>query len=353
MNVLSEYRTVVLRVDPNPFQLRLLRQTEKSVYKFLDYGRLKLQSELYHAFNAEIPTRSLALLSKRFTGSMGEKALIPFDGDNSRFVEDRGLWFIQVQLGKRGDKRERLPLWKTQNKYYDEIRDMSEYPFFLARENDKWFTYVSVPLPPPTRSNRVVGVDFNLEHWVASEAEGRPLMWGAKPYSRQVDQLIREIGRAQQEDVEDSARKEKLDKLYSAIEGVRRKSHSLFLQAMAERYGKATLAVENVEVIYRLRAKENRKTNNWLYKKTALRQFQLKAMVEGFNVVEVNPWGTSKQCHRCGSTVEEKGRLIDCPKCGLRDYNRDVNAARNIAARASSSTYMAGESPIAVPLGVA
>jgi len=77
--------------------------------------------------------------------------------------------------------------------------------------------------------------------------------------------------------------------------------------------------------------------NNWLYKKTALRKFVLRAMAKGFNVVEVDPKGTSTTCHRCGNPVTIYGRtkrLIRCDSCGLKDYNRDLNAARNIALRA-------------------
>jgi len=53
----------------------------------------------------------------------------------------------------------------------------------------------------------------------------------------------------------------------------------------------------------------------------------------------VNPTGTTTTCHRCGSKVTIYGRskrLIKCSGCGLKDYNRDLNAARNIALLASS-----------------
>lgn len=60
-------------------------------------------------------------------------------------------------------------------------------------------------------------------------------------------------------------------------------------------------------------------------------------MAKGFNVVEVNPAGTTTTCYRCGSKVELYGRrkrLIRCSNCGLKDYNRDLNSARNIAKKA-------------------
>jgi len=81
--------------------------------------------------------------------------------------------------------------------------------------------------------------------------------------------------------------------------------------------------------------------NIWLYKKATLRKFVLRAMAKGFNVVEVNPAGTTKTCFRCGAPVKIYGRnqrLIRCDNCGLKDYNRDLNAARNLVKRVLHNT---------------
>lgn len=50
-------------------------------------------------------------------------------------------------------------------------------------------------------------------------------------------------------------------------------------------------------------------------------------------VVSVNAANTSQVCHKCGSEVAHpKHKVSDCAKCGV--FDRDVNAAANIAARA-------------------
>ena len=79
---------------------------------------------------------------------------------------------------------------------------------------------------------------------------------------------------------------------------------------------------------------EDRKSNlvlkNWTY-------YQLQTMVEykakrvGIEVVYVDPYHTSKKCSYCGALhdISLKDREITC-ECGER-YNRDYNAARNIA----------------------
>ena len=124
---------------------------------------------------------------------------------------------------------------------------------------------------------------------------------------------------------------------HQKITEIVKQAHGTFLSKLKERYGICTLAIEDVSTMFRLTEKENAMINNWLYKKTAMRKFVLRAMAKGFNVVEVNPAGTTKTCHRCGSEVKIYGRtkrLIRCDNCGLRDYNRDLNSARNIAKRA-------------------
>jgi transposase len=111
-------------------------------------------------------------------------------------------------------------------------------------------------------------------------------------------------------------------------------AHGNFLSKIKEKYGICTLAIEEIETIYKLVKKESKMINNWLFSKTALRQFALRAMAKGFNVVEVEPKDTTKLCHKCRNPVKIYGkhnRLISCEVCGYKDYNRDLNSARNIA----------------------
>ncbi|MCL6479355.1 MAG: transposase, partial [Peptococcaceae bacterium] len=60
-----------------------------------------------------------------------------------------------------------------------------------------------------------------------------------------------------------------------------------------------------------------------------------KAEEAGSRVVKVNPSGTSQECSRCGTIVAKdlSVRVHKCPYCGLV-LDRDVNAARNILAKA-------------------
>ncbi|MGA2462628.1 MAG: transposase [Candidatus Bathyarchaeia archaeon] len=56
-----------------------------------------------------------------------------------------------------------------------------------------------------------------------------------------------------------------------------------------------------------------------------------KAEEAGKSVEAVDPYGTTRDCSRCGFHVPKNlsERIHECPKCGLT-IDRDLNAARNI-----------------------
>jgi putative transposase len=285
-------------------------------------------------YGISISMYSLSLLAQRFTGSLGEKAIIPFDtGYNAKFIkesiEGEDLWFIEAQLFKGNGNRIKIPIAKTELPYYEAIEELDGLPFIITRENEDWFAYVSIPIENGNNNGKIVGIDINLRKWVASPYEGQPLFFDAREYNEKIDELQRLRSRYQKRGEE-----EKWNECYKKMRGIVKLAHGNFLSRIKEKYGICTLAIENVETIYRLTHKESKMINNWLYSKTALRQFALRAMAKGFKVVEVDPKDTTKLCHKCGSEVKIYGkhkRLISCEKCGYKDYNRDLNSARNIA----------------------
>ncbi|MEM2773305.1 MAG: RNA-guided endonuclease TnpB family protein [Nitrososphaerota archaeon] len=77
----------------------------------------------------------------------------------------------------------------------------------------------------------------------------------------------------------------------------------------------------------------NRRLHNLPYRK--LQKFiEYKALINGVEVVYVDPNNSSRTCHRCGHINEpSNSREFRCSRCGA-EYNRDVNAAANIAKKA-------------------
>jgi len=73
--------------------------------------------------------------------------------------------------------------------------------------------------------------------------------------------------------------------------------------------------------------------NSWSYYELQ-RQVEYKAHWEGIPVIYVNPNGTSVKCSICELRMKpEENRQLKCRSCGFT-VDRDVNAARNILARA-------------------
>lgn len=73
--------------------------------------------------------------------------------------------------------------------------------------------------------------------------------------------------------------------------------------------------------------------NSWSFYELQ-RQIEYKAKWEGIPVFFVHPHGTSSHCAVCGSKIlESTNREVYCPSCKTL-VDRDVNAAKNILARA-------------------
>jgi hypothetical protein len=333
----TAYRTVILRLYPTPKQARMLKRAEAEVFKFLEVSRYQLMKLIYHKAGEAgvgVGRYSLSLLAQRFTGSLGNKAIIPLNtAYNARFIRENGVWFLEAQLLKGRGNRVKIPVAKTENKYYAAIGELGDLPLYVTREDDKWFAYVSIPVNAEN-NGRVIGVDFNLRKWVAAPAEGGPvLFFDASWYCREIDRLQRMRARLQS--------KGDLEGVQAACKGMVDAvtlAHGNFLARIQEKFGVCVIGMESVETLYKLTEKDNTMINNWLYSKTALRQFALRAMGKGFEVVEVDPRYTTRTCHRCGAPVKingRRGRSITCPSCGLTNYHRDLNAARNIAKKAA------------------
>ena len=76
--------------------------------------------------------------------------------------------------------------------------------------------------------------------------------------------------------------------------------------------------------------------NSWAYYRLQ-KYIEYKAIWEGIKVVYIDEKGTSTTCHRCGAKGKRKTQgCFECPNCGLRDFNADLNGARNILKRFSA-----------------
>jgi len=115
-----------------------------------------------------------------------------------------------------------------------------------------------------------------------------------------------------------------------------RVSKAIVEKAKENKFG---VAMENLKGIRKLYRKGNwqgrwfrGRLNSWSFYELQ-RQIEYKARWEGIPVVYVPARNTSKKCSVCGlKMMPEENRVLRCPSHGIVD--RDVNAARNVLARA-------------------
>ncbi len=100
------------------------------------------------------------------------------------------------------------------------------------------------------------------------------------------------------------------------------------------------IVMEDIKGIRKLYRKGNGQGSNYRYRLNSWsyyelqRQIEYKARWEGLPVVYVDARGTSANCSICGSRTYPNGqRILYCPECDI-SIDRDVNAARNILAKA-------------------
>jgi IS605 OrfB family transposase len=121
----------------------------------------------------------------------------------------------------------------------------------------------------------------------------------------------------------------------------------------ALRFEKPVIAMEDLTGI-RGRFKGGRRLNRRFHALPFRKLQELveyKALLRGIEVRYVSARNTTRTCHRCGHVAPVMGRTIRCGECGL-EYDRDLNAAVNIARRLTRSAGW-GSRDAPEPAGVA
>ncbi len=114
-------------------------------------------------------------------------------------------------------------------------------------------------------------------------------------------------------------------------------SKQIVLDAKRREFGIVMEKLTSIRKLYRKGNGQGRmyrgRMKSWSYGELQ-RQIEYKARWEGIPVIYVKPYGTSVKCSICGSRMKpEENRTLKCRSCGFT-VDRDVNAARNILARA-------------------
>ncbi|MFE9690934.1 IS607 family element RNA-guided endonuclease TnpB [Micromonospora sp. NPDC005806] len=230
----------------------------------------------------------------------------------------------------------------------------------VRRDGGRWHVAFCVEVDraerAPARPQAVVGVDVGVTHLAVLSTgklvpNPRHLDDAARRMRRLARRLSRRVGPDRRTGQRPSQRWERarrqVARAHARVANLRRDGLHKLTTRLAREYG--TIVVEDLNVAGMLR-------NRRLARRVAdagfgeiRRQVTYKTGWNGGHLVVANRWyPSSKTCSGCG-TVKAKlalsARTYTCTTCGLV-LDRDVNAARNLAAIAAEATT-AGSGPVA------
>lgn len=229
----------------------------------------------------------------------------------------------------------------------------------LSYQRGRWHVSFSVDLPdaePASRTGgRVVGVDLGISR-LATLSTGEQVR-----NRRRLDMELRRLRRAQRvcarrrgpdrrTGQEPSRRWRKarvcVDRIHTRVANLRRNdTHQLTSQLVRDF---DTIVIEDLNVAGMVRNRRLARHIAGAAWGEIRRQLTYKADRVGVRLVVANRWfPSSKTCSGCG-TVKAKLALSErtfvCPACGIV-LDRDVNAARNLAALAADTAQLVREQP--------
>lgn len=240
---------------------------------------------------------------------------------------DTGRLRVPKKLGGRLKIKQHRPLEGTPRTAH-----------LVLRADGHWYVLIVCDLgeAPQKRDGANVGLDVGLTHFVA-DSDGNTVE-NPRCFKRSANKLRRAQRKASRRK-KGSNRKRKASKQVAKQHlkiARQRKDHAhKTARAYVERY--AFIAVEDLRVLNMLKNHHLAKAiadASWSAFKNIL---VLKAEEAGVRVVEVPPHLTSQRCFGCGEIVQKSlsVRTHVCESCGYTD-DRDINAARNIVAKAEA-----------------
>ncbi|SHF32630.1 RNA-guided endonuclease InsQ/TnpB family protein [Thermomonas hydrothermalis] len=218
----------------------------------------------------------------------------------------------------------------------------------ISRVADRWFVSITVQTEdlshlPKAENQGVVGVDLGVSA-LATLSTGETIP-GPKPHKAllgRLRRLSRSLSRKQKGSANRKKAKAKLARLHARIANIRQDALHKLTTDLTRRFH--TIGIEDLNVRGMVRNRHLARSIADMGFFEFRRQLEYKAAMRGGQVVIADRWfPSSKICSACGSVQEAMPLSVRqwiCPDCGTR-HDRDLNAARNLATYAVSSTVSA------------
>lgn len=219
----------------------------------------------------------------------------------------------------------------------------------ISRVADRWFVSIAVdtsdnPHLPKAENQGVVGVDLGVSA-LATLSTGEPPIPGPKPHKallNRLRRLSRSLSRKQKGSRNRAKARTKLARLHARIANIRQDALHKLTTDLTRRFH--TIGIEDLNVRGMVRNRHLARSIADMGFFEFRRQLEYKAAMRGGLVVVADRFfPSSKTCSACGSVQDAMPLSVRqwiCPDCGAH-HDRDVNAARNLAIYAVSSTVSA------------
>lgn len=217
----------------------------------------------------------------------------------------------------------------------------------ISRVADRWFVSLAVETKDLSKKNSVannsIGVDLGISA-MATLSTGEKIK-GPKPYHQLLSCLRRcakALSRKKKGSNNRAKAKTKLARIHARISRIRLDAIHKFTTDLVHRFD--TICIENLDVRRMVQNRRLARSISDMGFQEISRQLEYKAARQGVKLIVADRFfPSSKRCSNCGYIMAEmplQFRGWNCCKCAVH-HDRDINAAKNLAALAVSSTVKA------------
>ena len=203
---------------------------------------------------------------------------------------------------------------------------------------------IDVSSPEKAEDSRVLGVDCNVDDYIAVTSTGR-FVGNADYLNHQRREFEKRRASLQQTGTRSAHRTyHRIGDRFGRWSEDYLHQCSKEIVAEAERHGCTHIALEDLVQI-REHISDGKKFQQWAFRELQ-EQVAYKADEHGIVVETVEPSYTSQQCSKCGCTLEKNrdDQYFECLDCEYT-ANADYNAAKNIARKLSVKLQQGQKSP--------
>lgn len=289
---------------------------------------------LYSNTIQECMNRAIEIMRNR-TGSLPE-----YDADSMSFkAVDMRYDRDNIGIPVIGKERVWLPLIVPA--YFGKYRDLEKGRCTVIKQDGDWYATVAVefPIKEEYDPEGAIGIDLGIRQIaVLSTPDGSI----NKFYGDELLERRRELSSRYDALMEQKAGDNTVSQALQRVSGKESRfmhdvNHEISKEiveiAKHYRYG---IAIENLKGLREGEASKElrRMLHRWAYR-DLMDKLEYKAEAAGVPLEYIDPRSTSKMCSNCGEKTDiDRSKQYKCPDCRI-ELNRDLNAARNIAARSS------------------